>query len=71
MPQATETTLGGVKAVPKTGIMTKEVGIDGTTGKLYTEESLAATITVGTTTTTIPGGQATVVNSGTDKNAIF
>ena len=71
LPQATENTLGGVKAVPKTGLMTQEVGIDGTTGKLYTEELLAATVTVGTTTTTIPGGQATVSNSGTDKNAIF
>ena len=43
----------------------------GPTGPTGPTGPAAATVSVGTTTTTAPGSQATVVNAGTSSNAIF
>lgn len=51
IPQATETTLGGIKASPKTEAQTQEVMIDTATGKLYVEPG-------GGTPTVIDGGNS-------------
>jgi hypothetical protein len=43
VPQATEITLGGIKASPKTSNETQEVKIDSATGKLYSTPPTSAT----------------------------
>lgn len=61
IPQATETTLGGIKASPKTDSETSEVKIDTATGKLYAQVGSGGASTVvdyvaGTNISIVPTG---------------